>query len=268
MAIPVPEPVRVPQPHSCELRGHRAGPRLPARQQSAASSADAAWPGRARAGTAAPSCRTAPAAMRRGSPPAPPGCRDAAWHSSSCARRTGPAGPGAVLSSSRPARRHPGAVCAATRRPGPAARCGRGSTIARSVETPKRTGAPVVGWRHSRAAKSSSAARSAPCSGGAASSCPMTENRNRAQRSCTRNPGLSAMFALPKVAGADGNNGYRRSATGILCGSLRSLRKRASPPLRQPADRESAAGKSASPRDRRQSGRAARPARRSGRAAA
>ena len=39
-----------------------------------------------------------------------------------------------------------------------------------NVETLKRTGAPVLGWRHSRAASCCRAARSPPFAGGAASS--------------------------------------------------------------------------------------------------
>jgi hypothetical protein len=51
------------------------------------------------------------------------------------------------------------------------------------VEKPKRTGAPVVGWRQVRAASPSIAAFSSPLSGGAANSWPMTEKRKCAHRS-------------------------------------------------------------------------------------
>ena len=64
---------------------------------------------------------------------------------------------------------------------------------------PKRTGSPVLGWRHSRAASSSSAARSAPFAGGEASNWPITEKRSRAQRSCTRDPPRSATSALRNI---------------------------------------------------------------------
>jgi hypothetical protein len=51
------------------------------------------------------------------------------------------------------------------------------------VEKAKRTGSPLTGWRQVLAASAAIAARSAPGSGGAASSGPMTAKRSRAQRS-------------------------------------------------------------------------------------
>jgi hypothetical protein len=49
------------------------------------------------------------------------------------------------------------------------------------VETPKRTGSPVLGWRHCRAASFSSSPRNMPGAGGAANRCPMTEKRSCAK---------------------------------------------------------------------------------------
>jgi hypothetical protein len=46
-----------------------------------------------------------------------------------------------------------------------------------TVDTPKRTGSPVIGCCHSRAASRSSSARSSPFGGGAANSWPTTEKR-------------------------------------------------------------------------------------------
>jgi hypothetical protein len=51
------------------------------------------------------------------------------------------------------------------------------------VETPKRTGKPVIGCCHSRAASFSICARSSPFGGGAANSWPITANLSNAQRS-------------------------------------------------------------------------------------
>src|SRR6056297_2897221 len=48
------------------------------------------------------------------------------------------------------------------------------------VESPKRVGRPVVGWRQSRSASTFSASCSLPGSGGEASSGPMTAKRRRA----------------------------------------------------------------------------------------
>jgi len=63
------------------------------------------------------------------------------------------------------------------------------------VESAKRTRSPVIGYRQVREASRSSSARSCPRDGGAASSCPITEKRRCAQRSCTE-----GSFALPMSA--------------------------------------------------------------------
>src|SRR5260370_15189051 len=65
------------------------------------------------------------------------------------------------------------------------------------VEAPKRTGSPVLGCGHSRAASFSISLRSLPFVGGAANNWPITEKRNRAHRSWTRELCLSVTPALP-----------------------------------------------------------------------
>src|SRR5260370_26345858 len=65
------------------------------------------------------------------------------------------------------------------------------------VEAPKRTGSPVLGCRRSRAASFSISLRSLPFVGGAANNWPITEKRNRAHRSCTRELCLHGTPALP-----------------------------------------------------------------------
>src|SRR5260370_7036525 len=65
------------------------------------------------------------------------------------------------------------------------------------VEAPKRTGSPVLGLRHSRAASFSISLRSVPFVGGAANNWPITEKRNRAHRSWARELCLSVTPALP-----------------------------------------------------------------------
>jgi hypothetical protein len=51
------------------------------------------------------------------------------------------------------------------------------------VEKPKRTGKPVIGCCHSRAASFAISTRSSPFGGGAANSWPTTAKRVNAQRS-------------------------------------------------------------------------------------
>src|SRR4029450_834090 len=90
------------------------------------------------------------------------------------------------------------------------------------VETLKRMGTPVVGWHQSRAASFCSSPRRAPLGGGAANSCPITEKRRGAHRSCLR---PSAMPALLQNGGAqtlgDAKTGHNahllRVGEGPLC---------------------------------------------------
>src|SRR5437870_11075641 len=67
------------------------------------------------------------------------------------------------------------------------------------VETPNWVGAPVTGWSHDLAARTSKAAWSSPRAGGAANNGPTTENRRCAQRSWTGGLGDSLTDDTPFV---------------------------------------------------------------------
>src|SRR6266508_5468 len=97
------------------------------------------------------------------------------------------------------------------------------------VETPKRIGSPVAGWRQVRAASRSSSPRSSPFAGGEASSCPTTEKRRWAQDSWTGGFRLPGIFA-PRLEGARTLFGpptaWRRASSAGRRGPSASLRGR------------------------------------------
>lgn len=96
-----------------------------------------------------------------------------------------------------------------------------------TVENANSTGSPVIGCRYVRAASASSAARSSPRTGGAASKAPMIAWRRFAHRSWRR--GVVELVFGVVTFGDDVYASRRYRDTRILCGWLATLTMRSLP---------------------------------------